>query len=314
MSAAASAAGEVPASYLYNLSNFQGPVPFSWARLAVDNRKNEIYVSDLARGTVRIFSESGMEIYEFGMDGEPGTVRDVAVDKDGNLLLLSHSPSGDSYAVILCNFRGEFLSKVSLANLPPEFASGFRPEVLTSRQGRLYLADKGAMKILVTDEDGAFAGGYDLGALLGIDEAERRDTGIVGFSVDGDGNLLVTVPVTFQAYRISPDRKVEAFGTRGSSPGKFNVVGGIASDGSGNIYVSDTLRCVVMVFDRDFRFKAEFGYRGLSPGNLVAPMDLAVDGKGRLYVSQSGSRGVSVFLISGRTVQGPESMTGRERR
>ena len=90
--------------------------------------------------------------------------------------------------------------------------------------------------------------------------------------------------------------KVRAFGTRGSSPGKFNVVSGIAADDNGNIYVADTLRCVVMIFDREFNFRTEFGYRGLEPGNLIAPMELTVDSD-RVYVAQTRSRGVSVFRV-----------------
>jgi outer membrane protein assembly factor BamB len=95
---------------------------------------------------------------------------------------------------------------------------------------------------------------------------------------------------------MTPDKKMRMFGTRGSSPGKFNIVSGITADDQGNIFVTDTLRCVVIAFDKDFNFKTEFGYRGLDPGNLIAPMELVVNND-RVYVSQSRSRGVSVYRI-----------------
>ncbi|UCF09877.1 MAG: hypothetical protein JSW65_07420, partial [Candidatus Bipolaricaulota bacterium] len=65
----------------------------------------------------------------------------------------------------------------------------------------------------------------------------------------------------------------------------------------GFIYVADTLRCVVMVFDRDFNFQMEFGYRGPRPDNLIGPRNLATNGRSKLYVSQVRRRGVSVFEI-----------------
>jgi hypothetical protein len=95
---------------------------------------------------------------------------------------------------------------------------------------------------------------------------------------------------------MTPDKHVQAFGARGSSPGKFNVVSGIAADDKGNIYLTDTLRCVVMVFDKELNFRKEFGFRGLEPGNLIAPMELAVNSD-RVYVAQTRSRGVSVYRM-----------------
>jgi hypothetical protein len=122
------------------------------------------------------------------------------------------------------------------------------------------------------------------------------DAGFTGFGVDGRGNVLFTVAPLFQAFVLSPEGELRGFGVRGSSPGKFNVVGGIAADPDGNLYVTDVLRSVVMVFDAAFEFQGEFGYRGDGPGNLIAPRDLVV-GDGQVFVTQSAARGVSVFRI-----------------
>ena len=291
---------EVRASYLYTLSSFTGPIPYSWVELTIDKEKNEVYVCDGWDGSVRIFNENAMEIYNFGEDSDLGNISKthLAIDKDGNILLLSynHEIRGTSYSIIRCNFRGEVISRFEPQNLPSDF-SGFSPSRIIYREGRLYLVDKNLMKVAVTDMSGAYLDGYDLAALLGFDEKKRRDTGIVGFNVDKEGNIFFTIPVQFQAYKLSPDRKIVSFGQRGSAPGKFNVVGGIATDDKGYLYLTDTLRCVVMIFDKDFKFLREFGYRGYRPGNLIAPMELTVDNKGRIYVSQSAKRGVSVFQV-----------------
>jgi DNA-binding beta-propeller fold protein YncE len=293
-----SAQGAIKGAFLYNLSNFTGAIPFNWVGLAFDKEKNEVYICDTADGSVRIFNENGMEVYHFGDDGTLGNIYDVAIDKDGDILVLSYVAviGGTNYSITRCDFRGEPKSKVEIRNLPSEF-SGILPNRIVYREGHLYLVDKSAMKVVVTDNNGLFENGYDIASILKLDENKRANTGIVGFSVDKDGNILFTVPVLFQAFKLSPDRNLVAFGRRGSAPGRFNIVGGIASDDKGYYYLTDTLRCVVMIFDKDFNFQTEFGYRGFGPDNLIAPKDLGVDSTGRVYVNQSRRRGVSVFKI-----------------
>jgi DNA-binding beta-propeller fold protein YncE len=183
-----------------------------------------------------------------------------------------------------------------LKDLPPDFAD-FAPERLVYRQGRLYLLDATAMRIAVTDDDGLFRQGYDLGALVGVEADQRAGTSISGFSIDPQGNMLFTIPVRFSAYRLTPDGELTGFGKSGSGPGRFGVVGGIVVDDLGYYYVADRLKSAVIVFDRDLRFQTEFGFRGFKPDNLMGPKNLALDAEGRLYVSQLRSRGVSVFKI-----------------
>ncbi len=285
-------AANVKATFLYNLSNFSGTVPYNWVRVSIDSRQGETYVAE--GPSVRVFNDSGMEIYAFGDDEALGVVYDVAVDEYGNILALSYN--GPAYSINRCNYRGEPLSAIGIRNLPGDFGS-FRPNRLAYRDGRIYLADMGRMLVAVADLDGAVQRTYDLAVLIGVEEKDRPETDMVGFNVDPEGGLLFSVPVHFKAYRVAPDGKVAAFGKRGSGPGKFGIVGGVAGDGKGLYVVADTLRCVVLVFDKEFRFLSEFGYRGLGPGNLVAPMDVAMDGAGRVYVTQQRRRGVSVYKI-----------------
>ena len=287
----------VETDFLYNLSNFSGPVPFDKANIFVDKARNEIYVGDPRGSGIRIFDKNGMEIYRFGDDGSLGLVVDVVVKKDGGILVLSKR--GSTSAIIVCNFRGERLSELKLKNLPGDF-SNFSADRMAYRQGRLYLLSSSSMRIVVTDTDGLFWKGYDIASLLEVEEKKRGETDISGFSVDREGNMLLTVPVFFAAYRLSPDGKIKGFGRPGSAPGRFNIVGGIVADDRGNIYVADQLKSAVIVFDKNFEFLKEFGYRGLRPDNLIGPMNLVLDSRNRLYVSQRRSRGISVFQITHR--------------
>jgi len=288
-----SAMAEVKASYLYNLSNFNGPIPYNWANVYVDKQKNEIYIVDPTERNIRIFNENGMEVYRFGDDESLGTIIDITVDSDGNIFVLSLLKS----AVILCNFRGELVSEIKIKNLPPEF-SMFTPDRIIYQEGRLYLAATNSLRIVVTNTNGVFEKGYDLAPLLGVSDKKRDVNDISGFNVDREGNMLFTIPVLSSAFRLSPEGRIENFGQSGSGPGKFGIASGIAADDRGYIYISDKLRCVVMVFNNNLEFKAEFGYRGYQPGNLIVPDDIGIDNNGRIYVAQAGARGVSVFRIS----------------
>jgi len=292
VSASAGFKGE---SYAYNLANFNGVILSQWANVYVDRERKETYVIDSGTRDVRIFDENGMEVYIFGDDGSLGYVADLTVDNEGNILIISKK-RGEGTDIVRCNYRGRPIETVKLTGLPPAFAA-FSPDRIVHKDGKLYLVQTSGLRIIVTDTNGAYQNGYDIAPMIKVAESKRDENEITGFSVDRDGNMLFTISVTFLAYRLSPDGTIDFFGKAGGAPGSFGVVAGITSDKDGYIYVSDRLRCVVMVFDTNFKFLKEFGYRGNRPENLVVPNDIDTDGDGKVYVSQGGSRGISVFRM-----------------
>jgi hypothetical protein len=291
-----SAQAAVKGAFAYNLSNFTGTIPYSWSRVVTDRGRNEIYV--LFQNTIRVFNEFGMEIYRFGDDLDLGHIVDVAVDKNGDILLLTYARSegGVVAEIIHCNYRGEPKSKIELKNLPSQFLN-YSPNRMVYQNGDLYLASLMGLNIVVTDDQGNFKKGYDLFSLLELEEKDRGNVEIWGFSIDREGNILFTVPTLFKAYILSPDGKLNWFGKPGSAVGRFNIVAGIARDSKGNYLVVDKLKCAVMVFDQKFKFITQFSERGYKPGDLIAPDDIAIDNGDRIYVTQAARRGVSVFRL-----------------
>jgi hypothetical protein len=277
---------------MYNLSDFYGTVGYDWCRPYFDSRTGEIYVAQ--GGSVQIFNSAGMQIYTFS-EGELGTIQDISTDADGNILTLSWSYP--EYFIGKCDYRGELLKKIRPTGIPGDFEE-FSPNRMIHREGEIFLVDRVRLRVAVLDRDGVFKRGYDLAPLIEVKDGERQSNDIFGFSIDGEGNMLFTVPARFLAYRLTPDGQIASFGRRGSGPGRFSVAAGIAADGKGNILVSDTLRCVVMIFGRDFQFQSEFGFRGLAPGKLVGPRDLETDGATRVFVTQLRKRGVSVYNLA----------------
>jgi DNA-binding beta-propeller fold protein YncE len=288
-------AAKVKTRFLYTLSNFNGPVTLNTARINVDKERNEIYVADPRKGAVVIFNAKGMEIYRFGEEGNLGNLIDVAVKPDGNILILTRRIGKPT--ILVCNFKGEPLSTLELQDVPPDFLD-IAPTHILYRHRQIFLLDKSALRLVVTDPAGLFKDGYDIGSLIKLNAKKRDGTEIAGFSVDREGNMLFTIPVLFSVFKLTPDRKVSGFGRPGSAPGRFNVVGGIVVDEKGYLYVADRLKSAVLIFDKDFKFQTEFGYRGIKPHNLIGPNSLGLDDQSQLYVSQLNSRGISVFKIS----------------
>jgi hypothetical protein len=277
-------------SFLYKLSSTTGVLPFHGLAVSFDPYHKEVLV--VGDGRVRIFNPSGMEIYSFGDDPELGSIFSAAPTEDGDFVLLTFG-NGDP-RVLRVNFRGEFKGEIQPKGLPAEVPQPFRPNAMGYAKERVYLADLGAMRLVVMGMDGEVVAYHDLAKVCEIEDGKRSDYGVKGFRVAPNGDFLFTVQPLFKAYVLSPDGSFKSFGVRGSAPGKFNVISGIATDERGFYYVADVLKSAVLVFDKNLVWIREFGYRGNKPGSLFAPVDVAA-GDGRVYVSQFARKGVSVF-------------------
>jgi hypothetical protein len=298
--AASSAAAPLPlpkieAAFEHDLASPTGVIPLTWPSLSHDRAHHETFV--VAEGFARIFDASGMEVHRFGDDGSLGQVaRVVALDSDELVVLLR----GDGrHHLVRCDFRGEPIEPFELKNLPPELLN-FDPDQLVARNGKVYLAERGSMRVVVAEPSGVVVRWYRLRdlvmAAIPQDAETRGAPSMDAFNVDAEGNLLATMSILYAGAVVSPSGEVRLFGTRGSRPGKFNIIGGIDADEAGNVYVTDRLRSVVSVWDRQLRHLGEFGYRGSDPWNLLTPYEIAV-GNGQIFVAQAGKKGVKVFRV-----------------
>ena len=286
------AQAQVQPTYLHTLSTFSGPLRYDWVRLHVDQARDETYV--IYQDIVRIFGPSGMEIFSFGDDLDLGHILDAAVDGNGDIILLSYK---DARTLLTkCNFRGVPIGPIEIKNLPAGVA--FTANRVFLRKGLFYFASFTRPSVIVTATTGEFQKQVELIPLLEQEDRQKGAAEINGFTVDDDGNIFFTIPTVFKVYKYGVDGTMASFGRSGSAPGRFGVIAGITTDSQGNLLVVDKLKCVVMAFDKDFRFLTEFGYRGARPENLIVPDDIAIDGKDRVYVSQGRRRGVSVFSLA----------------
>jgi hypothetical protein len=301
----AAVVGAVPAAELaprfdYNLADFTGPVPFMGVRVRLDAAREEAFI--LSGGTLRVFGRTGMETYSFPLDPEVGSIYDVAVDEAGDLYFLTYKTAlipgaRNDFFLLRCDYRGVPVETLVPAGIPEKFGD-YAPTTMIYAGGRFYLGATNRLEVLVLNKRAGLEQVKDFTEFLPDEKDLRKNADFGGLAVDPRGNVIVSVPIDFGVYVMAPDGKVTRFGEAGSRPGNFNVVGAVATDASGNIYVADALRSTVQVFDSGFRFVTEFGGYGLADGKLVRPTDLAVSAAGRLFVSQMRNRGVAVFTLA----------------
>jgi hypothetical protein len=301
VAAAPCGAGDVRISHLYELSDFNGTVPYSDVVLHVDRQHDEVYA--VAGNVVRVFNHAGMEIYSFQHDPTESQIVDLAVDEKGEILTLNldlqAGADESSWWIRRCDYRGEPTARIEIRNLPADLGE-FIPNRMLYRGGRFMLVDRREMQLLVVERSGRFEARRDLAELIGVEEGSTHE--LAGFDIDGAGNLLFTIPVLFRAYVVAPDGTVRAFGSAGSAPGKFGVVAGIVASEDGHYLVADKLRRVVMVFSPSLEFVTE--YAGNDRWALSRPSALAVGNSGRLYVSQAQRRGVAVLNLHAPSSEG----------
>jgi DNA-binding beta-propeller fold protein YncE len=96
------------------------------------------------------------------------------------------------------------------------------------------------------------------------------------YVADGYGNSRIA--------KYEPSGKyIKSWGQKGSAPGQFNIVHGIAIDAQGNVYVADEGNRRIQVFDTEGTFKKQFVNVGTPTAICITPGPRQV-----LYVAHTG--------------------------
>ena len=98
------------------------------------------------------------------------------------------------------------------------------------------------------------------------------------------------------------------FGDVGDARGYFSRPKGIGTDSAGHVYVCDSLRDAVQVFDAEGQPLLVFGKAGSGQGRFWMPSGLYVDRSDYLFVSDTFNKRVQVF----RYIPGQDAASGNE--
>ncbi len=187
--------------------------------------------------------------------------------------------------------------------------------ITADSSGTLYVADRSSYRIRKITPAGAvftLAGSGVAGAANGTGPAASFDNPY-GVAVDGSGNVYVADKNNHAVRKIASSGVVTtlAGGTQGSADGTGTAANlsfpeGIAVDGSGNLYVTETgnhnIRKVTAA--GVVTTLAGSGAAGYADGTGTAasfsfPQGIAVDGSGNIYVADSGNKRIRMVTPAG---------------
>jgi DNA-binding beta-propeller fold protein YncE len=122
--------------------------------------------------------------------------------------------------------------------------------------------------------------------------------GPVAIAVSRDGLIWVADSGPVRVRMMNKDGESQTFG---GGPEMMAVLrpGGLAVDGSGNVYLSDPEAHAILKFDRSGRFIKTWGQFGAGTAGLNTPLGLAVDGQGMILVADGGNGLVKRFSPDG---------------
>lgn len=159
--------------------------------------------------------------------------------------------------------------------------------------GNVYVADAGNSRIQKFNATGTFTAAWGTEG-----PGNGQFMGLSGIAVDAAGNVYVTDtgedPDTGQTTdRVqkftSSGTFVRAWGSTGTPNGYFVAPAGIATDGAGNVYVTDAGNSRVQKFSANGVFQAKWGSAGTGNGQFQDPSGIAIDGAGNVYVTDAAA-------------------------
>lgn len=251
------------------------------------NSKGHVFVytrtgaANAVVGASRTFYKSGSRLFEFDQTGK--YVREIGVGVYGlNFAQQVHVDPQDNIWVVdqgssnVIKFDPEGRIQMVLSRKPE--AISVRPFARQNAPAVPPPAPAGA-----EGRGGRGGGGAEGGGRPGV--AGPPGTGIPGDSFvrtadvawDKSGNIYVADGVTMNGgnARVAKFDKdghfIKSWGSRGSEPGQFNSLHGIALDANGNVYVADAGNKRIQVFDGDGNFKSAITTVGTPYAICISP-------------------------------------------
>ena len=118
-------------------------------------------------------------------------------------------------------------------------------------------------------------------------------------TTDSKGRIIVSDPAAAAVHILDPKRP---FRIAGGPQRRLRVPGGVAVDGEDNIYIADSERGFILVYDSDGRFLRYIGKRG-NEGWFHVPAGMTIDrGSRRLYLLDSELNLLWVLDLEGNIV------------
>ncbi len=256
--------------------------------VAVDDA-GRIFVSDISRQAVLVFDPVAgrLRVLKQARPDLPfRTPVGLAADGQGGVLVAD----AELGAVFRLAADGRPLGVIGQADLARPTGVARDPV-----SGRIYVTDTRRHQVVVFDRDGRF---LDHWGQRG-DEPGRFNAPTYIYWAQGRLYVADTLNSRVQILDAGDGRWLGSIGRRGLYVGNFDRPKGVAVDDEGNVYVVESYRDHLLIFDDDGRFLLPIGGTGKGAGQFFLPAGVSVDGRNRIYVADMFNGRVAVFQYLG---------------
>jgi len=221
------------------------------------------------------------------VDGQP---RSLVVARHGDIYLSDISvPYVDHL-----DFRGRSLGRIALPSPDDRLEIGGAGALAMAADGRLFVASRArAGRIYVFDADGQLLGAWgENGTQPG------QLSAITGLAVLGDSEVVVTCVDTELGVQVfdTAGHYRHGFGVHDIGMGRFSQPIGVMVSSDGRIWVVDSVRQNVQVFDRTGTYEGAVDGNN-DPAPWLYPSALAGDGRGLLAMSEAGGNRLRLMWV-----------------
>ena len=245
-----------------------------------------------------------------GKEGQLEKPNGIAVNPDGNLYVLD---SGNS-RVEQFSPDGKYVSQFGTSGKGPGQLK--KPAAMTlDSDGNVWIADTTNHRIEEFGPEGQYLTSFGTKAEVGNPEAIAVDKQGDVWVADAYYSKVLEFTYGYHQGAEEPgyflNRKLGT-GTPGSGPEQFQNPTGVAVDGKGDVYVSDTGNSRIVEYGPEGELLRSFGTTGKGAGQLKEPQGLSIDSAGKVWVTDTGNSRVEEFSATGTFIQAIGEKGGHE--
>jgi len=174
---------------------------------------------------------------------------------------------------------------------------GFRQPVgvAAGKDGVLYVANRGAVRITMTTVDQEFIGEFGRGG-----EEQGQFVWLTAVVADHDGKIYTSDEWLNRITIFDADGNLlSTWGEAGEGDGQLSGPSGMAFDADENLWIVSSLNSRVQKFTKDGKYLGGFGVKGSGPGEMDLPWGIAIDDDGDIYIADWNNHRVQKFNSGG---------------